>query len=149
LLALVAAGGTIWGALAAANRQVKAANEAADRQIKASAAAADRQIAAAQEQTQAAQRQTAVMRQIERRRIAEGEFAFLALLLAATEAVIEDVKAARKLPQPHPSSSGPHSTAAYLVRHRVKRAGFAELRSALVRFGGMLTAKFLQLDKEI
>jgi len=36
-----------------------------------------------------------------------------------------------------------------MVRQRVKRAGFVELRSALVRFGGPLTAQFLQLDKEI
>jgi hypothetical protein len=44
LLALVAAGGTVWGTLAVAKRQVKAANEAADRQIKAATAAADRQV---------------------------------------------------------------------------------------------------------
>jgi hypothetical protein len=87
------------------------------------------------------------MRQIERRRIAEGEFAFLAVLEAAMEAVVE---AAQKLRQPHSSLGNPDDARkAYLVRQRVKRAGFAELRSALVRSEGMLTAKFLQLDKEI
>jgi hypothetical protein len=35
------------------------------------------------------------------------------------------------------------------VRQRVKRAGFTELRNAFLRFGGPLTAQFLQLDKEI
>ena len=104
LLALIAAGGTVWGTLAAANRQVKAANEAADRQIKAAAAAADRQVAAAQEQTQAAQRQTAVTREIESRRIAREGYAFHAMLKAAMEAVIDDVEAARNLPFPSPGT---------------------------------------------
>jgi hypothetical protein len=35
------------------------------------------------------------------------------------------------------------------VRQRVQRTGFAELRNAFLRFGGPLTAQFLQLDKEI
>jgi hypothetical protein len=64
-------------------------------------------------------------------------------------AVIEDVEAARNLP--HPSPPLPMSLAqAYAVRQRVKRAGFTELRSAFLRFGGALTTLlFLQLDKEI
>jgi hypothetical protein len=66
-------------------------------------------------------------------------------------AVVEDVEAARKLPQPDLRSGDPHarSREAYLVRQRVKRVGFTELRSALVRFAGTLTVQFLQLDKEI
>jgi hypothetical protein len=60
--------------------------------------------------------------------------------------VIEDVAAARNLPAPEPGS---HSAEAYAARQRVKRAGFVELRNALVGFGGLLTAQFLQLDKEI
>jgi hypothetical protein len=60
-----------WGTLRAANRQVKAANDAADREIKAANEAAGRQIAAAQEQTKAAQHQTAVTREIERRGLHE------------------------------------------------------------------------------
>ena len=150
LLALVAAGGTVWGTLAAAKRQVKAANDAADRQIKATAAAADRQVAAAQEQTQAAQRQTAEMRHIDRRRVAQEEYAFHAMLVAAMEAVIEDVEAVRNLPgtETHRTKLG-YSAEAYAKRQRVKRAGFAELRTAFIRFGAALTEKFLRLDKEI
>ena len=148
LLALVAGVITVYGTLAAANRQVKAANEAADRQIKAAAAAADRQVAAAQEQTQAAQRQTAVTREIESRRIAREGYAFHAMLKAAMEAVIDDVEAARNLPFPA-TGDQPNSPEAYAVRQRIKRAGFGELRDGFLRFGGTLTAQFLQLDKEI
>ena len=35
------------------------------------------------------------------------------------------------------------------MRQRVKRAGFAELRPAFVRFGERHTSEFLQLDKEV
>jgi hypothetical protein len=146
-LALFAGIVTVWGTLRVANRQVKAANDAADREMKATTDAANRQITAAQEQTAAAQRQTAVMREIERRRIASGGYAFHAMLEAAMGAIIEDVAAARKVPVPNPQTS--HSAPAYAIRQRVKRVGFAELRSALVRFGGPLTAQFLQLDTEI
>jgi hypothetical protein len=38
---------------------------------------------------------------------------------------------------------------AYAMRQRVKRAGFAELRTAFLRFGERHTTEFLQLDKEI
>jgi hypothetical protein len=141
LLALVAGGITVYGTLAAAKRQVKAANEAADRQV-----------AAAQEQIQAAQRQTEVMRQIDRSRIAEEEFAFHAILVAAMEAVIEDVEAARHLPFPTPEDRerNRYSPEAYTIRQRIKRAGFAELRTGFLRFGGTLTTPlFLQLDKKI
>jgi hypothetical protein len=62
-------------------------------------------------------------------------------------AVIEDVEAARALPPP--PAGGTYSVQAYAVRQRVKRTGFAELRSAFVRFGGSLTPQFLQLDNEI
>lgn len=120
-LALLAGIVTVWGTLKAANRQVKAANDAADREIKAANEAADRQIAAAQEQTKAAQHQTAV-------------------------------EAARKLPPPSPSEvarGNPQTREAYIIRQRVKRAGFAELRNAFLRFGGTRTTEFLQLDKEI
>jgi multidrug efflux pump subunit AcrA (membrane-fusion protein) len=137
LLALVAAVGAVLSTLAAANRQIKAANEAADRQI-----------TAAQGQTQASQRQTAVMREIERRRLAREGYAFHAMLEAASGSVIEDVEAARNLPPP-PDLGSSYSVEAYAVRQRVQRTGFAELRNAFLRFGGPLTAQFLQLDKEI
>jgi hypothetical protein len=137
LLALAAGVGTVWGTLRAANRQVETVNDAADRQI-----------TAAREQTAAAQRQTQAMRDMGRRRIASEGYAFHAMLEAAMSAVIDDVAAARKLPSDQQSSRN-HSPQAYVVRQRVKRAGFAELRGAFLRFGGTLTAEFLRLDKEI
>jgi len=57
-LALAAGVGTVWATIKSANRE----------------------IAAAQEQTKAAQRQTAVTREIERRRIAREGHAFYAML---------------------------------------------------------------------
>jgi hypothetical protein len=125
LLAVLAALGTVWTTINSANRE----------------------IATAQEQTKAAQRQTAVTREIERRRIAREGYAFHAMLEAAMGAVIEDVEAARNLPPP--TAGDTYSTQAYAVRQRVKRTGFNELRNAFLRFGGTQTSQFLQLDKEI
>jgi hypothetical protein len=84
------------------------------------------------------------------------------MLDAAMGAVIEDVVAARELledvrsvrEEPSPRSLGTYSVETYsarvyVVRQRVKRAGFAELRNAFVRFGDQHTSEFLQLDKEI
>jgi hypothetical protein len=127
-LAVAAGAGTVWVTMKSATRE----------------------IAAAQAQTKAAQDQTAVTREIERRRLAREGYAFHAMLEAAMGAVIEDVGAARNLPPPSPTSrNNMYSTQAYAVRQRVKRAGFTELRNAFVHFGGPLTAQFLQLDKEI
>jgi hypothetical protein len=148
-LALLAGAGTVWVTLVAANRQVKSANDAADREIKAANASANEQITAAQEQTAAAQHQTEVMRELERRRLAREGYAFYAMLGAAMGAVIEDVAAAQKLPRAPLSASQTYSMEAYAVRQRVKRAGFPELRGAFLRFGGPLTALFLRLDKDI
>jgi hypothetical protein len=111
--------------------------------------AAITQVAAAHEQTKAAERQTAVTREIERRRIAREGYAFHAMLEAAMGAVIEDVQAARKLPSPNPTDTAAYSVQAYAVRRRVKQAGFNELRNAFLRFGGTETSQFLQLDKDI
>jgi|ERR1700730_1636878 len=104
LLAVAAGAGTIWVTIKSANREVTAA----------------------QDQTKAAQQQTAVMRDIERRRLAREGYAFHGMLEAAMGAVIEDVAAARELPPPQSSSSEPYSMQAYAMRQRVKRAGFAE-----------------------
>jgi hypothetical protein len=108
---------------------------------------AGREITAAQAQTKAAQHQTAVTREIEGRRLAREGYAFHVMLEAAMGAVIEDAEEARKMfAGPPPVGS---SRAAYEVRQRIKRAGFAELRGAFLRFGGTLTAPFLHLDSEI
>jgi hypothetical protein len=109
---------------------------------------ANREIAVAQEQTKAAQHQTEVMRENERRGIAREGYAFHAMLEAAMGLVLDDVGAARELPPP-PLPTETYSAQAYMMRQRVKRAGFAELRNAFVRFGERHTSEFLQLDKEI
>jgi hypothetical protein len=145
-LALFAGVVTVWGTLRAAKRQVKAANDAADREIKAASDTANRQITAAQEQTAAAQHQTGVMRDMERRRIAREGYAFYAMLEAAMGAVIDDAQAARQL---FPGTPGPDTPQAFRARQRIKRAGFTELRGAFLRIGGPLTEKFLRLDTEI
>jgi hypothetical protein len=126
LLALAAGVWTVWATIKSANRE----------------------ITTAQNQTKAAQQQTAAMREIERRRLAREGYAFHAMLEAAMRGVIEDVAAAREMPSSGASLQS-HSMPAYAVRQQVKRAGFAELRTAFVRFGEQHTSEFLQLDKEI
>ena len=100
--------------------------------------------------TKVAQRQTAVTREIERRRIAREGYAFYAMLEAAMAAVIEDVGAAQNLPPPSATSRNRYSAEAYTVRQCVKRVGFTELRD---RFSSLrraaVPAQFLQIDKEI
>jgi hypothetical protein len=104
-------------------------------------------IKSANREITAAQAQTKVTLEIERRRLAREGYAFHAMLEAAMSSVIEDATEARKMfAGPPPTGS---STTAYDVRQRVKRVGFAELRGAFLRFGGTLTAPFLHLDKEI
>jgi hypothetical protein len=116
---------------------------------------ANREVAAAQGLTKAAQRQTAVVREIERRRVARERYAFHVMLEAAMGAVIADVEAARNLPAPGRLAAGnTYSVQAYAVRQRVKRTGFTELRRAFLHLGGgvgggVLIAQFLRLDKEI
>lgn len=138
LLALLAGLLTGLGTILAANRQIKAVK-----------AAADRQVAAARHQAEAAHHQTTAIRNIEHRRITSERLAFGTMLKAAMIAVIEDVAAARNLPQPEPLQTQTHSDRAYEIRQRVRRTGFMELRGAFVHFGGSLTEQFLRLDSEI
>jgi len=51
-------------------------------------------------------------------------------------AVVSDVEEARTM----------HNTTA--VREHVRKAAFPELRSAFLRYGGNLAAKFLELEKK-
>ena len=125
VLALIAGAGTVWATIKSANCE----------------------IAVAQAQTKVAQRQTTVTREIEGRRLSREGYASYAMLEAATGTVIEDVEATRKLWPSLPTDH--HSPRAYAARQRVKRAGFAELRGAFLRFGGPLTEPFLRLDEEI
>jgi hypothetical protein len=125
LFALVAAAATVWVTIIAANRQV----------------------AAAKDQTKAAEHETAVIRDIEDRRLASEAFAFHSMLEAAMGRVIEDAQAAKAM-RWH-GTTGPELLEAYEARRRIKRTGFVELRSGLLRFGGELTTLFLGLDGEI
>jgi hypothetical protein len=109
LLALAAGAGTVWATIKSANRG----------------------ITAAQNQTKAAQQQTAAMREIERRRLAREGYAFHAMLEAAMRGVIEDVAAARDLPPPR---EGTYSGEAYMVRQRVGSSGRALLNYAPLLF---------------
>jgi hypothetical protein len=74
-------------------QQVGATMEAADKEI----AATKEAIVAAQEQTKVAQEQIGVTLRLERRRIAQETYAFLATLEAAMGTVLEDIEAAREI----------------------------------------------------
>jgi hypothetical protein len=63
--------------------------------------------------------------------------------------VIEDIGAAQALFAGEPQNNT-FSVQAYHARQRVKKTGFADIRSACVRLGsGLMTTPFLRLDKEI
>jgi hypothetical protein len=129
----------------AGRQQVKATREAASKEI----AATKDAIAAAQEQTRVAQEQIDVTLRLERRRIARESYAFLAMLSAAMTSIMEDVAEARAKFAGEPDNTQ-SSQIAYEARQRVKKTGFADVRSACVRLGsGLLTTDFLRLDKEI
>jgi hypothetical protein len=125
VLALLAAGATVWSTIKSADRQIKAA----------------------QGQIKAARDQTAVLRDIEDRRLASEGFAFHSMLEAAMERVIEDAQAANAMRWR--GTTAPELLQAYEARRHIKRTGFVELRSGLLRFGGELTTLFLRLDGEI
>lgn len=134
VLALIAAGLTIRETRNAADRQVRAAN---------------RQVEAAWRQTEVVSHQTEAMRTIERRRIAKETYAFLEMMDAAMASVVDDVEAARGLAE-GVQHDGRSTNEAYRVRTRIRKAGFVELRSPCVRYGGReVTGKFLDIDKAI
>jgi hypothetical protein len=107
----------------------------------------NRQIAAADEQTQVAQKQLATSLLIERRRVASEAWAFYVMLEAATGVVREDADAARKM-LPNPEQQ-PSSQLAYWARQRIRKTSFTDLRSACLKLGGELTEPFLRLDNAI
>jgi type II secretory pathway pseudopilin PulG len=126
ILALIAAGITVWATDKAAKRQVKAA----------------------QEQTRVTQEQIDVMKRMECQRIARESHAFLTTLEAALGTVLEDIKAARRL-VPNQGPQGSVGDDAYAARKRIKKTAFADIRSACLRVSSELTAQFLQLEHEI
>jgi hypothetical protein len=124
-------------------QQVGATMEAADKEI----AATKEAIVAAQEQTKVAQEQIGVTLRLERRRIAQETYAFLATLEAAMGTVLEDIEAAREIfgDEAQQGVSG----MAYTARQRIKKTAFEDLRRACLRLGGQLTAPFVRLDNKI
>jgi hypothetical protein len=126
ILAVLAAFGTIWATINSANRE----------------------IAAAQRQTDAALKQTALTLALDRRRIARESYAFFAMMNAATESTLEDVALARESARSINASAG-NSREAFEVRQRLRRTGFPDLLTACVHLGGNLTGAFLGLDKAI
>ena len=124
-------------------QQVGATMKAADKEI----AATKEAIVAAQEQTKVAQEQIGVTLRLERRRIAQGTYAFLSTLEAAMGTVLEDIEAARKLFGDEAQQG--FSGMAYSARQRIKKTAFEDLRRACLRLGGQLTAPFVRLDNKI
>ncbi len=105
-------------------------------------------IASAKKEVASTQAQTEAMLRVERQRIAREAFSFFAMLEAAMATLIEDVDAARNIVSEE-KDDGPDSEMAYAARQRLKKTAFADLRSAFLRFGGLMTLQFLRLDKEI
>jgi hypothetical protein len=116
--------------------------------VRATVASANREIEASQAQTKVAQDQIAVTQRIERRRIAREEYAFSAMLSAAMGCVVQDVVAARDIASTVKDDTG-RSERAFQARHRIRKIGFDELRTACLTYGGQLTKPFLELEKEI
>jgi hypothetical protein len=127
-------------ALAAAVLTVIGTMSAAKEQVDGTTAAADRQVAAAHRQVQA-------MLHLERRRIARESYAFYALLNAAMDVVLTDVAEARRIFGG--AATTQVSFAAFIARQRVTKAGFADIRRALISLGGNLSRAFLLLEVEI
>jgi hypothetical protein len=100
---------------------------------------------AAKSEIEATRNQTEAMVRDERRRIAREAYAFFAMMDAALAGVLDDIERAREI---RAITGGPMG--AYQARTRVKKAGFPELRTACLRYGGQqVTPTFLRLDKAI
>jgi hypothetical protein len=107
--------------------------------IWATIASAQREIAANQAQTKVAQEQLATTLRLERRRVVRESYAFFAMVEAAMGTILADVREVREIIVQNPTAA----------RQGVHKAAFAELRNAFLRFGGTMTAKFLDLEREI
>jgi hypothetical protein len=127
VLAILAAGGTIWATIKSANRE----------------------IAASQAQTDVAQQQIETTIRSEQDRVAKENVAFLAMLEAAMARVLADVAwAKRTYPSHWPQLAG-YSEEAYAIRKCITKGAFAELRGACLRLGSPLTGEFLDLEGQI
>ena len=124
LLAVVAAVGTIWATIRSAGRGIEAS----------------------QAQTAVAQKQIETTLRLERRRVASEGFAFHAMLVAAMERVLVEAAEANDI---FKATGGKVSKQVYAARTHFTKRGFDELRSACVRYGGLTTAEFLELESKI
>lgn len=104
-------------------------------------------IMSANREVRVANAQTRLASLREQRAIAREGYAFYAIIEATMGIVIDDVNAARLLSDQ--GGLGGPGVAAYQIRQKVRKTGFADLRSALTRLGGELASPFLRLDKEI
>jgi hypothetical protein len=141
ILAVLAAGGTIWATIQSANRE----------------------IAASQGQTKVAQEQIATTLRSERQRVARELYAFRAMVEAAMGRVIAEAKEAREIFSNAPRfdedlysrefdrAAGVSRTSleALHAREHFTKNAFSELRGAFLRYGGLLTAEFLELESLI
>jgi hypothetical protein len=154
VLAFAAGFGTVVATIIIARRQIAAAR-----------VQADREIAASQDQTAAAQKQIATTLRLERQRAARERFAFQAMFEAAMGRVIAEAKEAREIfskAQPveqtgHPAEYSEAfdkfaerlSEGARYARENFTKHAFSELRGACLRYGGIMTAEFLELESLI
>ena len=141
ILAVLAAGGTIWATIQSANRE----------------------IATSQAETKVAQEQIATTLRLERQRVARELYAFRAMVEAAMGRVIAEANEAREIFSKAPrfdedpfgrafdSAAGVSRTslAALHAREHFTKNAFSELRGACLRYGGLLTAEFLELESLI
>ena len=126
LLAVLAAGGTIWATMRSAGRE----------------------IAASQAQTAVAQKQITTTLRLERRRAAREGYAFYATIWAAMERVLLEASEAKSIFLSAGASERKASKVAYKARQHFSKGAFPELRAACVRYGGRITRDLLEL-KEI
>jgi hypothetical protein len=133
--AVLAAIGTIWVTRSTARRQIEAAREQADRMVR-----------AAREQTAVAQQQIATTLRLDRRRAASEGYAFHAMFNAAMSRVLTEAAEANDIFKVAGSTV---SREAYDARTHFTKTGFDELRGACVRYGGLTTADFLELEIKI
>jgi hypothetical protein len=141
ILAVLAAGGTVWATIQSANRE----------------------IAASQAQTKVAQEQIATTLRLERQHVAREIYAFRAMVEAAMGRVIAEAKEAREIfskarrfdedpfGREFDRAAGVSrvSLEALHARENFTKNAFSELRGACLRYGGLLTAEFLELESLI
>ena len=134
-------------------------------QIKASRTQADKMVAAATKQTAVAQKQIETALRLDGRRAARERFAFQAMFEAAMGRVIAEAKEAREIfskAQPDGQTGHPAeyseafdkfaertSVGARYARENFTKHAFSELRGACLRYGGLMTAEFLELESLI